>query len=122
MSHACDVCHHPDRAIIESRIATEPLAAILRDYPHTLFYHKSVCMQGHRWTEYQRPGGSHNSDRWPLRLDNEWLIKVAELYSYDYLKDTRLGITAFHKCADLGLIEPGKIITSSHLAGTISML
>jgi len=32
MRHACDVCHHPDRAIIESRIATEPLAAILQLY------------------------------------------------------------------------------------------
>ena len=122
MSHACDVCHHPDRAIIESRIATEPLAAILRDYPHTLFYHKSVCMQGHRWTEFQHPGRSRNSDRWPLRLDNEWLIKVAELYNYDNLKDTRLGITAFQNAPMQYLLSQGRSYLSSHLAGTISML
>ena len=107
----CAVCAHPAKRAIESRITSgEPLSSILRDFPIALFYHKVVCMQGHRWTEFQRPGVSHNSDRWPLSLDNGWLIKVAELYSYDYLNDTRLGITAFHKCPDTVPIETEKII------------
>ena len=114
---------HPAKRAIESRIASgEPLSSILRDFPIALFYHKVVCMQGHRWTEFQRPGGSHNSDRWPLRLDNEWLIKVAELYSYDNLKDTRLGITAFQNAPMQYLLSQGRSYLSSHLAGTISML
>ena len=65
MSHACDVCHHPDRAIIESRIATEPLAAILMDYPHTLFVTIQPYPLNHE--ELARNQSSHRNERLPFK-------------------------------------------------------
>jgi hypothetical protein len=92
----CSVCVHPARDIIEERILSgEPLKHILKDYPLVLFYHRFVCIEKRDWSELQRPGETDNDDRYPLNLNNRWIINISKRYNYDHFDSVNLGITQF---------------------------
>jgi hypothetical protein len=92
----CSVCVHPARDIIEERILSgEPLKHILKDYSLVLFYHRFVCIEKRDWSELQRPGETDNGDRFPLNLNNRWIINISKRYNYDHFDSVNLGITKF---------------------------
>ena len=62
----CAVCSHACRVSIERRILSgEPLKAILVDFPIELFYHKSVCMEGKDWADFQYAEDPYPEDNGP---------------------------------------------------------